>query len=80
VHEVGGECRGVASEGPKVIRSGMPDRFKEHELVRDANINRICMMCSSGTKTVCGCGWASCGAVAGVNCWAWHLDTLAGSR
>jgi hypothetical protein len=69
--------RGVASGDPQAIRSRMPDRFKGHALVRDTNVNRICMMCGSRTKTVCGCGRAICGAVAGVNCWAWHLDAVA---
>jgi hypothetical protein len=67
---------GVATGEPKAIRSSMPNRFKGHALVRDSNINRLCMMCGSRTKTVCGCGRAICGAVAGVNCWTWHLDAV----
>jgi hypothetical protein len=69
---------GVATGDPKAIRSSMPDscRFKGHALVRDSNINRLCMMCGSRTKTVCGCGQAICGAVAGVNCRALHLDAV----
>jgi hypothetical protein len=63
---------GVATADPKAIRSSMPGRFKGHALVRDSNINRLCMMCGSRTKTVCGCGRAICGAVF----WSWHLDAV----
>jgi hypothetical protein len=67
----------VSSGKPRAWRGEMPPKCRGHALSQDPNRNRECVICGSRTKTSCGCGQAVCGAVAGVNCWALHLDAVA---
>jgi hypothetical protein len=82
--EAGGvSTRHQSNEAPcassEAKRESMPMMFSGHQLQRDANKDRKCMVCGTKTKTLCGFGRAICGSAGGVTFWAWHLETVATS-